>query len=55
MNFVEQQQRPLNDAQPGRAAGAPLAIAALALLVIFTVILLRAALAHRRRPKRTGA
>jgi hypothetical protein len=53
MNFVEQRELPLNDSQPGRATGAPLAIAALALLVIFTVILVRAALAHRRGPKRT--
>jgi len=51
MNFVEQQQRVLNDAQPGRAAGAPLAIAALALLVIFTVILLRAAPRTPKRPE----
>ena len=53
MNFVEQRELPLNDSQTGRATGAPLAIAALALLVIFTVILVRAALAHRRGPKRT--
>jgi hypothetical protein len=54
MSFVEQQEQPIIDAQPGRAAGAPLAIAAVALLVIFSVIVIRAALANRRKPKRTA-
>lgn len=48
MSFIEQQERPVIDAQTGRAAGAPLAIAALLLLVIFTTVLLRAARAKRR-------
>jgi hypothetical protein len=52
MSFVEQQEQPIIDAQPGRAAGAPLAIAAVALLIIFSVIVIRAALANRRKPKR---
>ena len=47
MSFIEQQERPVIDAQTGRAAGAPLAIAALLLLVIFTTVLLRAARAKR--------
>jgi hypothetical protein len=54
MTFIEQQEQPIIDAQPGRAAGAPLAIAAVALLIIFSVILIRAALANRRDPKRTS-
>ena len=48
MNFIEQQEQPVIDAQTGRAAGAPLAVAALLLLVIFTTILVRAARAKRR-------
>lgn len=54
MSFIEQQERPIIDAQPGRAAGAPLAIAALALLIIFSVIVVRAALSNRRRAERTS-
>lgn len=49
MNFVEQQQQPVLDAQTGRAAGAPLAVAALILLVVFTSVFVRAARARRRR------
>jgi hypothetical protein len=52
MSFIEQQERPVIDAQTGRAAGAPLAIAALLLLVIFTTVLLRAARAKRRSTSR---
>jgi len=52
MSFIEQQEQPIIDAQTGRAAGAPLAIAALLLLVIFTTILLRAARAKRRSADR---
>jgi len=55
MSFIEQQEQPLLDAQTGRAAGAPLAIAAVLLLVIFTVILLRAARARRHREIPSGS
>jgi hypothetical protein len=48
MTFVEQQQQPVLDAQTGRAAGAPLAVAAVILLVIFTMIVIRAARSKRR-------
>lgn len=48
MSFIEQQEQPIIDAQPGRVAGAPLAIAALLLLAIFTVIVVKAARASRR-------
>ena len=49
ISFVEQQQQPVLDSTAGRAAGAPLAIAALLFLVVFTTVLLRAARAKRRR------
>ncbi len=54
MSFIEQQERPVIDAQTGRAAGAPLAIAALLLLVIFTTVLVRAARSKRRAAETTA-
>ena len=54
MSFIEQQERPVVDAQTGRAAGAPLAIAALLLLVIFATVLLRAARTKRRNAGPSG-
>jgi len=51
LNFIEQQQRPLNDSSNARAAGLPLLAAGVVLLVVFTFVLLRA----WRRKQRTSA
>lgn len=48
---IEQQPQALQDAQPGRAAGAPLAVAALLLLVVFTTVVIRAARAKQARSR----
>lgn len=42
LNFIEQQQKPLNDSSSERAAGLPLLFAGVVLLVVFTTVLLRA-------------
>ena len=42
MNFIEQQQKPLNDSSNERAAGLPLFVAGVVLLVVFTAVFLRA-------------
>ena len=42
LSFVEQQQKPVDDSSIGRGAGAPLAVGALILLVVFTFVLLKA-------------
>lgn len=50
ISFVEQQSKPLNDSGDGRSAGLPLAVAAVILLVVFTVVFLRARRARQSRP-----
>jgi hypothetical protein len=47
MNFVEQMELPRDDSSPGRATGAPLALAAILMLTIFVTILIRARRARR--------
>ena len=47
MNFVEQMQVPRDDSSAGRAAGAPLALAAILMLAIFLTVLVRARRARR--------
>jgi hypothetical protein len=42
MNFIEQQQKPMNDSSNERAAGLPLLFAGVVLLVVFTVVFVRA-------------
>lgn len=42
MNFIEQQQKPMNDSTNERAAGLPLLFAGVVLLVVFTTIFVRA-------------
>ncbi|MEX1218069.1 MAG: hypothetical protein WEA11_06090 [Acidimicrobiales bacterium] len=42
LNFIEQQQKPLNDSSAGRAAALPLLFGAIVLLVVFTAVLVRA-------------
>jgi hypothetical protein len=42
MNFIEQQQKPMNDSSNERAAGLPLLFAGVVLLVVFTTIFVRA-------------
>lgn len=49
ISFVEQQSKPLNDSSDGRSAGLPLAVAALILLVVFTVVFLRSRRARASR------
>jgi hypothetical protein len=51
MNFVEQMELPRDDSSAGRATGAPLAVGALILLVVFVTILVRA---RRARTARTA-
>jgi hypothetical protein len=50
MNFIEQQQKPLNDSSNERAAGLPLFVAGVVLLVVFTAVFLRA---WRRKQRAT--
>ena len=47
MNFVEQMELPRDDSSAGRATGAPLAVGALILLVVFVTILVRARRARK--------
>lgn len=42
MNFIEQQDKPLNDSSNERAAGLPLLFAGVVLLVVFSTVLIRA-------------
>ncbi len=48
MGFVQPAPKPVDDSSPGRAAGLPLAIGALVVLVVFLVIVLRAVRARRQ-------
>ncbi|MEJ6511039.1 MAG: hypothetical protein QNL59_03815 [Actinomycetota bacterium] len=50
MNFIEQQQKPLNDSSNMRAAGLPLLFAGIVLLVVFTTVFVRA---WRRKQRST--
>jgi hypothetical protein len=50
MNFIEQQQKPMNDSSNERAAGLPLLFAAIVLLVVFTTVFVRA---WRRKQRST--
>jgi len=42
MNFIEQQAKPLNDSSNGKAAGLPLFVAGVILLVVFVFVFVRA-------------
>jgi hypothetical protein len=50
MNFIEQQQKPLNDSSNLRQAGLPLLFAGIVLLVVFTTVFVRA---WRRKQRST--
>jgi hypothetical protein len=49
MNFIEQQQKPLNDSSNLREAGLPLLFGGIVLLVVFTTVFVRA---WRRKQRR---
>lgn len=52
MGFIEQQVKPKQDAADQRAAGLPLLVGGVVLLVVFTVVFVRA---WRSKQRRTGA
>ena len=49
MTFIEQQVKPRSDTSSERAAGVPLLLAGVVLLVVFTVVFVRAWRAKQRR------
>lgn len=49
LNFIEQQQKPLSDSSNERAAGLPLLVAGVVLLVVFSVVFVRS---WRRKQRR---
>lgn len=49
MGFIEQQVKPFQDSTGERAAGAPLLVAGVVLLVVFSIVFLRAWRSKKRR------